>query len=410
MSENLSNNKRIAKNTLLLYLRMFVIMATQLYTSRVVLSTLGVVDYGIYNVVGGVVAMFGFLNSAMATATQRFLTFELGKKNIDGQIKIFNTSIQIHLLLAIIIFVLAETVGLWFLNHKMVIPLDRIEAAQWVFHCSIISSLIVVMSVPFNASLIAHEKMSAFAYISIIEVFLKLLIVFVLMVLDIDKLKLYAVLLLFVQTIIILIYNSYCVRKFEEIQFRRIFDKGYFKKMITFSGWNILGVGANLCSGQGVNILLNMFFGPTVNAARAVTMQAMNAISQFSSNFMMAVNPQITKSYAVNNKEYLYDLIFKSSRVTFLLMSFLVIPLLFETPFILELWLKNVPEYTVHFFRLSLIIAIFDSLSLPLSQAIGATGNLKYYQITVGGLLLLILPVSYIFLKYGGSPLVVSIL
>ena len=403
MSEqnNIGNNKRIAKNTILLYIRMFFIMSTQLFTSRVVLNTLGIEDYGIYNVVGGVIAMFGFLNGAMSLATQRYLTFELGKKNMDGQICVFNTSLQIHSIISAIVFILAETIGIWFLNNKMIISPERMDAAIWVFQCATLSSIVLVMSVPFNASIIAHEKMSAFAYISVIEVILKLAIVYLLIAFDIDKLKLYSCLILAVQLFIISIYNRYCVKHFEECTYRRIFKKKLFKEMLGFAGWNVIGNCAYLFFTQGLNLLLNTFFGPVVNAARAVAVQVETAIQQFSNNFQMAINPQITKTYAQGNLKAMHGLIYRSCRFTFILLLIISLPVMIEAPIILELWLKQVPDHTVTFFIIIMCTAMIDSTSRPLGIAAAATGNIKKYQIVVGGLLLLILPLSYFVLLMG---------
>ena len=405
MQQNVSsNNKRIAKNTLLLYVRMFFIMATQLYTSRVILNTLGVEDYGIYNVVGGVIAMLGFLNGAMSLATQRYLTFELGKGNLLCQIKVFNTSVQIHALIALIVFILAETIGVWFLYNKMIIPFERLGAAMWVFQCAILSSMVVVMSVPFNASIIAHEKMSAFAYISVIEVVLKLAIAYVLVVFDVDKLKLYACLILCVHILIIWIYNRYCIKRFEECKFKKIFHKHLFKEMLAFAGWNVIGNCAYLLLSHGLNILLNVFFGPIVNAARAIAVQVESAIQQFSNNFQMAINPQITKTYAQGDLQAMHKLIFRSSRFTFLLLFILSLPVMIEVSVILELWLKQVPDHAGNFFIIMMTTMIVDSMAKPFGIAAAATGEVKKYQTIVGGALLSIVPIAYVVLKLGGSP------
>ena len=284
MQEISSNNKRIAKNTLLLYFRMLVTMAVSLYTSRVVLNILGVEDFGIYNVVGGIVAMFGFINGSMTSATQRYLTFELGQNNRTQLTKVFSTSLSIHAIISFLIIVLAETVGLWFLWNKMQIPADRMNAAFWVFQCSVAASVIMIMSVPYNAAIIAHERMSAFAYISIIEVSLKLLIVCFLRYFHTDKLILYAALIVIVQLVIRLCYSWYCNRHFKETKYRWIWDKTLFCEMTGFAGWNLFGNLAAITFTQGLNLLLNMFFGPVVNAARGIAVQAQTAIGQFSSN------------------------------------------------------------------------------------------------------------------------------
>lgn len=288
------NNKRIAKNTLLLYFRMLFTMAVSLYTSRVVLNTLGVEDFGIYNVVGGVVAMFGFLNSAMSSSTQRYITFELGKNDFEQLKKVFNTSVSIHAFISVVILILAETIGLWFLYNKMTIPIERMDAALWVYQGAIASTIVLIMSVPYNATIIAHEKMSAFAYISVLEVVLKLLIVYLLLIGDFDKLKLYAVLMFSIQLIIRLIYGRYCKKHFSETKFQWTKDWKLFKEMLGFAGWNLWGNCAGIAFTQGVNILLNMFFGPAVNAARGIAVQVQNAVNQFSFNFQTALNPHTT--------------------------------------------------------------------------------------------------------------------
>lgn len=399
-----ANNKRIAKNTLMLYFRMLLIMAVTFYTSRVVLQTLGIVDYGIYNVVGGIVAMFGFLNSAMASGTQRYLTFELGRGDKCRLKKVFVTSMNIHIIISIIVFILAETVGLWLLYNKMTIPDNRFNAAFWVYQCSILSTMVMFVSVPYNATIIAHEKMNAFAYISILEVILKLLIVYLLLLGDIDKLILYAVLMLIVQLTIRFTYNIYCKRNFEETDYSFVFDKSLFKEMMSFSGWNLWGNMAVVAFTQGLNILLNMFFGPAVNAARGVAVQVQHAVTQFSMNFQTAINPQITKSYATGNFSYMYSLIFRSSRFTFFLLLCICLPIFMETETLLGIWLKEVPAYSAIFLRLILCVTIIDAVANPLMVSAQATGKIKLYQSAVGGILLMILPSSYIVLKLGGNP------
>ena len=401
MQEISSNNKRIAKNTLLLYFRMLFTMAVSLYTSRVVLNILGVEDFGIYNVVGGIVAMFGFINGSMTSATQRYLTFELGQNNEAQLTNVFSTSLTIHAIISFLIILLAETIGLWFLWNKMQIPADRMDAAFWVFQCSVLASVIMIMSVPYNAAIIAHEKMSAFAYISIIEVSLKLLIVFVLLYFHADKLILYAILIVVVQFIIRLCYSRYCNRHFSETKYHWLWDTALFKEMTGFAGWNMFGNLADITSTQGLNLLLNIFFGPVVNAARGIAVQAQTAISQFSNNFQTALNPQITKSYATGDLKYMHSLIFRSAKFSFFLLLLLSLPVLIETKAILTIWLKNVPEYTIVFIRLMLCTTWIYAIANPMIIAASATGNIKLYQSIVGGLLLLTLPVSYLCLKCG---------
>lgn len=404
MTDVAANNRRIAKNTMMLYFRMLLIMAVSFYTSRVVLQTLGVVDYGIYNVVGGIVAMFGFLNSAMSSSTQRYLTFELGRGDTERLKKVFVTSVNIHIMISVIVFVLAETIGLWLLYNKMTIPVERFNAAFWVYQCSILSTMVMFISVPYNATIIAHEKMSAFAYISILEVVLKLLIVYLLLIGDIDKLILYAVLMLTVQVIIRFIYNIYCKRHFEETKYSFLFDRPLFKEMLSFSGWNLWGNMAAVAFTQGLNILLNMFFGPVVNAARGVAVQVQQTVTQFSMNFQTAINPQITKSYAIEDYEYMHSLIFRSSRFTFFLLLCICLPVFMEAEALLGIWLKEVPEYSAVFLRIILCVTIVDALANPLMISAQATAHIKIYQSVVGGILLTILPIAYVVLKLGGNP------
>lgn len=395
------NNKRIAKNTLLLYFRMFFMMAVSLYTSRVVLNTLGVEDYGIYNVVGGIVAMFSFINSSMSAATQRYITFALGRDDKVRLKKIFNTSLIIHGGISILLILLAETIGLWFLWNKMQVPMERMEAAFWVYQSSIVASVIMIMSVPYNAAIVAHEKMSAFAYISVLEVVLKLLIVYLLLVIFFDKLIVYALLIVLVQIFIRLCYSWYCNKYFKETLFTWILDRGLIKEMIGFAGWNLFGACAYIAFTQGLNIILNMFFGPVVNAARAIAVQVQNAMTQFISNFQMALNPQIIKSYAAGDLQYMHSLIYRSSKFSYFLIFSISLPVIIETPFILKVWLNNVPENSVIFLRLMVCTSWISSISNPLINAAQTTGNIRKYQTVIGTMLIMILPISYLCLKIG---------
>lgn len=387
---------------------MFIILVS-LYTSRVILKTLGVEDYGIYNVVGGFVSMFGFLNTAMSATTQRYITYSLGTENTAQLNKVFSNCVMTHILIALIVLLFAESVGLWFLFNKMIIPESRMTAAFVVFQCSVVSTVVLILSVPYNADIIAHEKMSAFAYISIVEVTLKLLIVFLLKFSGIDKLIFYGILLLIVQCSIRLIYGSYCKRHFEETKFRIIWDFSLFKEMLSFAGWNLWGGVSNIMYTHGVNLLLNLFFGPTVNAARGIAIQVQNAISQFANSFQMAINPQITKSYAQRDYAYMHKLVFRSSKFTFILLFILSLPIFTETEAILKLWLGVVPNWTVVFLRIMLCIVIIDSVANPFMVSVAATGNVKLYQSIIGGTMLLIVPTSYIFLKLGCAPNIVFI-
>lgn len=380
---------------------MLLLMGVSLYTSRVVLSTLGVDDYGIYNVVGGVVSMFSFLNGIISGATQRFLSFELGTDNKERLHNVFNTAVGIHLGISLLIVLLAETIGLWFVLNKLVIPEERITAAIWVYHFSVASSVLLIMSMPYNACIIAHEKMEAFAYISILDVILKLLIVYLLLIWGVDKLILYAVLMFLVQLFIRCIYNFYCTHHFEESKYKMQWDKKLAKEMTGFAAWTLFGGLASVGFSQGINILLNMFFGPVVNAARAIAVQVDNAILSLVNNFQTAINPQIIKNYASGNVDDVHKLVYAGSKYSYYLLLFMAIPVFFEAPIILQIWLENVPEHTISFLRITMFVLLINALSGPLITASNATGNIKHYQIIVGSILLLIVPVAYMALKNG---------
>ena len=401
MSDTSSANKRIAKNTLVLYVRMLFTMGISLFTSRVILQTLGVEDYGISSVVGGVISMFTFINAAMVSSTQRYLNFELVRGDANQLRSVFSTSLQIHALIALAIIVLSETVGLWFLNEKLVIPEARMTAAMWVYQCSILSCAVSIMSTPYNAVIVAHEKMSAFAYISILDVSLKLLVVYLLVVLPFDKLIILAILNLLVQLFIRYIYTLYCHRHFPESYFQFWFNKTWFKEMFGFAGWSFWGNLAAILYTQGLNMMLNIFFGPIVNAARGIAVQVQSAVQQFVGGFQTALNPQITKNYASNNLPQMHSLMFRSARFSFLLLFFLSLPVLMETNFILTLWLKTVPDDAVIFTQIMICISLIYTTANPCIIANQATGKVKIYQMVVGGILLLILPISYIVLKLG---------
>ena len=401
MSDTSTANKRIAKNTLVLYVRMLFTMGISLFTSRVILQTLGVEDYGISSVVGGVISMFTFINAAMVSSTQRYLNFELVRGDANQLRSVFSTSLQIHALIALAIIVLSETVGLWFLNEKLVIPEARMTAAMWVYQCSILSCAVSIMSTPYNAVIVAHEKMSAFAYISILDVSLKLLVVYLLVVLPFDKLIILAILNLLVQLFIRYIYTLYCHRHFPESYFQFWFNKTLFKEMFGFAGWSFWGNLAAILYTQGLNMMLNIFFGPIVNAARGIAVQVQSAVQQFVGGFQTALNPQITKNYASNNLPQMHSLMFRSARFSFLLLFFLSLPVLMETNFILTLWLKTVPDDAVIFTQIMICISLIYTTANPCIIANQATGKVKIYQMVVGGILLLILPISYVVLKLG---------
>ncbi len=379
-------------------------MAVSLYTVRIVLSVLGVVDYGIYNVVAGIVTMFGFLSSTMASASQRFFAYEIGKKNIEKLKKTFSMTVIIYGIIAVLVIVLAETIGLWFLYNKMTIPPERFSAALWVYQFAIASFVVTIMAVPYNAAIIAKENMKIFAIISIVEVVLKLAIVYILLLFHFDKLKLYAVLIFLSTVIIRFLYSAYCRKTYSEFKFTMVWDKNIFKSLITYSGWNLFGAIASVLNNHGINILLNVFFNPVINAARGVAMQINSVVNQFVQNFLLASRPQITKYYAENRRKEMFELVFKSSKFSFYLIAILAMPILIKTEFLLNLWLKEVPSYTVIFSRLILVVSLIDSFSISLMASAQATGDIKKYQAVVGSVLMLNVPISYIFLKLGFTP------
>ncbi len=398
------NHARVMRNTALLYIRMALMMCINLYTSRVVLQVLGIEDYGVFYVVWGLVYIFNFINFSITASTQRFLTFELGTGNKQRQHEVFITSVHIHLIISLIVIVLCETGGLWFLMEKMVIPDGRQTAAMWCFQLSVITAVVDVMSCPYQSVIIAREKMSAFAYISILDAILKLAIVGMLLLTSYDRLIVYAILYTCEKLLIRLVYNFYCTRHFEESRYQWFYDKSLFKKMSSFAGWSMIENLAYVLYTQGLNMLLNVFFGPVANAAQAAASQAQNAVSQFSRNFQMAINPQITKSYASEQLKEMHLLVFRGSRLTFCLLLMLCLPLIVEAPMVLGLWLKEVPEGTVGFLRLLLMILIVQHVAGTLVAAISATGDIKRYQIITGSLMISVVPVAYVVLKMGGAP------
>ncbi|ANQ47878.2 oligosaccharide flippase family protein [Flammeovirga sp. MY04] len=395
------NNKRIASNTIMLYLRMILTMFVSLYTSRVVINVLGIEDYGIYNVVGGVVITFGFLSGAMNSATQRFLTYDIGENNHVQLRKTFNAAQIIHICIAISVVIFAETIGLWFVTFKLNLPEVRLEAALWVYHCSVLSFAITIIQAPYSALIIAHEKMSVFAYLSITDVLLKLCTVFFLSYITFDKLELYALLIFGVSVAIAAIYRIYSRIYFEETKFLIVNDKALYKKLSSYSLWNLFGAISLVAKTQGVSIILNIFFGVIVNSALGVANQVSGTITSFVSNFQMASNPQIIKSYATNHKEYMSNLVIRTSKFSFILLFILMLPVFMETEYILQLWLKKVPEHSVIFIKLILIEALIQSISGSLMAAVSATGKIKLYQFVIGGFSLLILPITYLLFTIG---------
>lgn len=392
------------KNTFLLYFRMALMMCINLYTSRIVLHTLGVEDYGIFDVVGGVILMFSFITDGMVASTQRFLTFELGKGDKEKLHAIFITSLHIHVILAIVTVIVGETFGLWYVMKIMVIPPERMVAALWCYHLSIVIIVLTILYYPYMSAIVAHEKMSSFAYIAILDAVLRLLMVYLLLIFDYDRLILYAILYACEKVLIRMVYNIYCIRHFEECRYKWIFKKSLFKEMGSFAGWSMVGHIAYAGYTYGLNLLLNPFFGPVVNAARAVAFKAQSVISQFAINFQMTINPQITKTYATGQLDEMHRLVFRGTRLTFCLMLMLCLPLIVETPMVLSIWLKEVPDGSVIFLRFMLVILILQQCQSPLATSMAATGKVMRYELVVSGLMLTILPISYVVLKNGGMP------
>lgn len=404
-----SNTRRIAKNTLMLYVRTLFTMFVSFYTSRIVLRALGVVDYGVYNVVGSTVAMFSVLSGSLSSAISRFITFELGGGDIAKLKRVFSTSVIVQLILATVIVLIAETVGLWFLNHKMVVPVERLFAARWVYQFSIITFVIGLISVPYNAAIIAHEKMSMFAYIGIFEALAKLGVAYLISITMSDRLILYGFLLMVIAVTVRIIYGTYCKQRFEECTYRFVYDKVLLKEMANFAGWNFIGASSAILRDQGGNIIINIICGPAVNAARGFAIQISSAIQSFVQNFMTALNPQITKSYANGEHGYMMSLIFRGARFSYYILLLLSLPVIINAQYILELWLVDVPAHTVSFVQLVLVFVLSESLANPLVTAMLATGKIRDYQLVVGGIQLLNLPLSYVLLRMGGAPEVVFV-
>ena len=405
-------NKKIATNTLALYSRMLIVMVVSLYSSRIVLEILGISDFGLFNLVGGIVVLVGILNQSMSSATQRFLNFEIGTENFQKVQRVFGTSILIHLILAAVIFVLAQTLGLWFINNHLNISENRLEAANWVYQFSVLSLIISIITVPYNAAIIANEKMSAFAYISIIEVILRLISIYCLYYFGEDKLILYSFLLLIVNVLVSLSYIIYSRYQFQECKTFIKRDKVIFKSMLSFSSWTILSNLSFSLRTQGINILLNTFFGTLINATQGIALQVSNAVGNFSGNFNQALNPQIVKSYAAQQLIDTRKYVQYGSRLSFYLVLFIILPLLIETGSILKFWLGNVPEFSVIFVRLILIQTLFESFSNILGTAQAATGKVKKYHLLLSSIGLMNLPLGYFFLKQNFpafTPLIISI-
>lgn len=402
MTDTSKNNKRIAKNTLLLYVRMLFLMIISLYTSRVILNTLGVEDYGINNVVSGFIGMLGFLSGSLGAASSRFITYDLGIGDMVTMKRTFGNIVTIHLLLAVMILIFGETIGLWFVLNKLQIPENRMTAALWVYQFSIFSFMLSIVSVPYNATIIAHERMKAFAYISIVDAILKLLIVYLLVIIPYDKLIIYAILFFCIQVFDRVVYGVYCYRHFEETKTKLAFNKKLFKEIFSFAVWTMNGNLAVIGYTQGINVLLNMFFGPVVNAARGIAVQVQTVVQNFCNNFQMALNPQLTKSYAQKDLAHMQQLLKVSSKFSFFLLYIISLPLMLEAPLVLKWWLGIVPEHTINFLRLILCSSMLVALSNPLVVSVHATGKIKKFQAIEGTMLLCIVPIAYVLLKLFG--------
>lgn len=399
--DNSQNSKRLAKNTIFLYLRMFVSMVISLFTSRIILENLGISNYGIYNVIGGLIGMFGLLTATLNVAISRFLTFELGTGNTEKISRVFSSSITIQLIMSLLLLILAETGGLWYVNNVMVIPPDRLVAANFCYQFSIISCILGLIIVPYNASIIAHERMKVFAYMGIFSSLFALLIAYLISISPIDRLIFYGFLLMLSTTITFTVYVCYCKKHFNEARFRFSIDKEMLKSMFGFAGWNYIGAGSAILRDYGGNLLINFYFGPAINAARGLSNSVNTAITQFSNNFTVALNPQIIKSYASGDHEYMFKLIYKGAKMSVFLMLFVAAPVLLNTQFVLSLWLKEVPAQTALFTQLILVYTMIEMISGPLITSMLATGDIKKYQIVVGGINCLGFPLSWLLLHLG---------
>ena len=408
MSSSKTNNSQIAKNTLFLYVRMLVTMGITLYTSRVILQVLGVDDYGIYQSVGGIVGFLSFLNTALSTGSSRFITFGLGEGNLEKLKKIFSTTLTGHIILASIIIILAETVGLWFLHNKLIIPADRMLAAEWVFHFSIITVFFTLTQVPYNACIIAHEKMKIFAYVSIVDAVCKLLIVYALLIGTMDKLILYAILHCALQLSILTFYRFYCTKQFHEARFKFCLDKPILKEIVGFSGWSLFANSARALNNQGIILLLNMFFTPAIVTARSISLQVEMTAYQFMTNFQTATVPQIVKRYAQQDYSGSKALLLNMTRFSFYLMLLLAVPIFFSAEQLLSLWLEVVPPYTTIFLRIIIIQSLFQVFDTSFYKALYAKGRLRENALLSPSCLFINFAVVYVLFKVGCSPVALS--
>lgn len=405
--EEISSNKRIAKNTLLMYVRMLIMMFIGFYTSRVVLNALGISDLGLMNVAGSVLGMFSFINETFVSGTQRFLSFAIGEGNPEKLKKTFRCAFTIHVLIAILVFILGETIGLWYVYNKLVIEPGRFNAALWCYQLSLISVLIGIIQIPFQSALVAHEKIGVYAYMSIFDAAGRLLIAYLIQLTPWDKVITYSTLMFVVCFTPTFIYNYYCRKHFYECAFRCGYDKEIFHKMIGFSGWNTFGSLVGMSQGSGMELILNSFCGTIVNGARGIALQANGWIMKFVNNFMVALNPQIIKSYASGDIERMCNLIVNGSRLGCYLLLFLGIPLFIKIEWVLNMWLGQCPQHTVAFMRIAMIEAFFRTMGNATVVAMHATGRMKILNIVIAPILLMVLPMSYILFTLGFSPEIV---
>lgn len=405
MPDNLSSNKRIAKNTVFLSIRMVIVLVINLFTTRIVLQALGVVDYGVYNVVCGFVTMFGFLNTAMSNGIQRFFNYEYGKNGEEGANKVYCNSLYIQATLALIVVILVEVIGLWYLHNKMVIPADRMVAAEWIFQFSVLTFVVGIMQAPFSAAVTAHERMDFYAVVSVLDAVLKLGIAYLLLVIIGDKLIVYGILMAAISVINIFLYFAYCKNSFSEIRFNRLFDKDLFKSMLGFSGWNLFGSFSGVMADQGINLVLNFFFGPIVNAARGVAIQVSGAVQSFVTNISMPVRPQVTQSYARGDLERTMSLTFSVSKITCAIVMAIAIPASLEIDYLLHLWLgENIPEHTATFTIIILLTSLVTNLNAATSGVVHATGIMRSYQLWGSMLRMISVPIAFAILKFYKIP------
>ena len=402
----ISSNKTIAKNTVLLYGRMVFTMLVSLYTTRVILNTLGIIDDGIYNVVGGVVGMFTFLKGTLSGATSRFITFELGRGDKEKLNQTFSAALLVHIILALVLIIILETAGLWYVNNKLNVPSERLFAAKIVYHLSVFSIFFNVTQVPYNATIIAHEKMSVFAYISILEVVLKLLICYAIVISPYDKLITYAALVLVVSICIRMIYRVYCVRHFKECHMNKVTQGGILKPILTFSAWDLFGNFSSMARDQGVDIILNYFFGPAINSAAGKAGTVCNAVNGLAHNFLTAIKPPIVKAYSIGDIRRMEELMIDASKYSYVCLMLFAAPFFFESKFVIDLWLKNPPAYAEVFCSVDLGLAVLSSMFIPLVYAIHASGKIRFMSVVNGSIWLMVVPITFFMLKAGGAPIV----